>query len=181
LAQSVSLTFPLNNHLKMKPKILLLTGAAVATFTLPLSLSAQTTPHKASSPSPSASPAASAAEMESPAKHAGRPVPFHGMVSAVDQDAKTFTISGKETSRVFKVTDKTAITKSGKPATITDITENEEVSGSYWKHPDGTLEAKKVKIGPRKKKEEMTSPAASPMATASPKASPKTTSTPKPY
>src|SRR6266576_2870656 len=77
-----------------------------------------------------------------------RPVPFHGMISAVDQNAKTFTITGKKESRVFKVTDKTSISKSGKAATMKDITENEEASGSYWKNADGTLEAKTVKLGP---------------------------------
>jgi len=55
----------------------------------------------------------------------------------------------KKESRVFKVTDKTSISKSGKTATMKDITENEEASGSYWKNPDGTLEAKTVKLGRR--------------------------------
>jgi hypothetical protein len=164
----------------MKPKTLLLIGAAVVSLALPFLLSAQTTPGKATSPSMSPSPAATAAATTSPAKGAGRPLPFHGMVSAVDQTAMTFTIAGKETSRVFKVTDRTAITKGGNVGTITDITENAEVSGSYWKQPDGTLEAKKVKIGPAKGKKSMAAEAASPTATASPKGSPKTTGSPKP-
>jgi hypothetical protein len=33
-----------------------------------------------------------------------------------------------------------------------DIAENEEVSGSYWKNADGSLEAQTVKIGPVKEK-----------------------------
>jgi hypothetical protein len=33
-----------------------------------------------------------------------------------------------------------------------DIAENEEVSGSYWKNANDSLEAKTVKIGPVKKK-----------------------------
>jgi len=33
-----------------------------------------------------------------------------------------------------------------------DIAENEEVSGSYWKNTDGSLEAKTLKIGPVKEK-----------------------------
>jgi hypothetical protein len=73
------------------------------------------------------------------------------MVSAVDQKAKTFTIAGKQNSRAFKVTDKTTITKSGNVASMTDIVENEEVSGSYWKRADGTVEAKAVKLGPMEK------------------------------
>jgi hypothetical protein len=31
-----------------------------------------------------------------------------------------------------------------------DIAENEEVSGSYWKNADASLEGKTVKIGPVK-------------------------------
>jgi hypothetical protein len=98
------------------------------------------------------------------------------MVSATDQTAKTFTITGKETSRVFKVTDNTKITKAGQPAALADITENVEVSGSYWKD---TMEAKTVKIGPmvqKKATDEGKKPktSASPSASASPVASPKT-------
>jgi hypothetical protein len=69
------------------------------------------------------------------------------MISAVDQNAKTFTITGKEKSRVFKITAQTKLTKAGKPATMADIVENQEVSGAAWQKPDGTLEAKLVKLG----------------------------------
>jgi hypothetical protein len=126
----------------------------------------------------STSVTASAAEKKSPSPHAtvspavsptARPLPFHGMVSAVDQKAKTFIIAGKGTPHVFKVSDKTVITKSGKTATVKDIAENQEVSGSYWKNPDGTSEAKTVKLGPMEKaKTTAASPAASPKASASP-------------
>ena len=88
----------------------------------------------------------------SPAKSGNRPIPFHGMVSAVDQTKKTFTISGKDATRVFKVTEKTRILKGAATATMKDMVENEEVSGAYWKNPDGTLEAKMVKLGPTQKK-----------------------------
>jgi hypothetical protein len=96
------------------------------------------------------------------------------MISAVDQNAKTFTIAGKKTSRVFKVTDKTTITKGENTAGMQDITENEEASGSYYKDADGSLEAKMVKLGPMSAsekgkegaKKKSASPAAS--ATASP-------------
>lgn len=105
-----------------------------------------------------------------------RPFPFHGMVSAVDQNAKTFTINGKEASRVFKITDNTKVTKAGNAATVADITDRTEISGSYWKHEDGSLEAKAVKIGPvsekKAKKKEKTggseSPASSPIASPKP-------------
>ena len=88
------------------------------------------------------------------------------MVSGVDQKNKTFTISGKEATRVFTVTDKTNILKGAAKSTMKDIVENEEVSGAYWKNPDGTLEAKIVKLGPTEKK------------TVTP--APKTSATPKP-
>src|SRR5256714_8195832 len=134
----------------MKSKIFLISAVAIAPLLLSLALSAQT-------PSPVGS--------TSPAKQTNRPIPFHGMVSGVDQTNKTFTISGKEATRVFKVTDKTNILKGAAKGTMKDIVDNEEVSGAYWKNPDGTLEAKIVKLGPTEKK------------TATP--APKTSATPK--
>ncbi len=91
------------------------------------------------------------------------------MISAADQSAKTFTIAGKEKSRVFKITDKTVITKDGNPATMSDIMEKEEARGQYWKTADGSLEAKSVKLGAKpekakkgsKKEKESASPAPS--------------------
>ena len=135
-----------------------------------LALGALGAEEKSSSPSPAAKSMASSEA----AKSGARPFPFHGMVSAVDQTAKTFTIAGKGSSRIFKVTDKTAVTKAGKPATMTDITENVEVSGSYWKAADGSLEAKTVKVGPMKEKAKGEKAAkSSPSPAASPSASPK--------
>lgn len=127
----------------MKLRLSLFSVAAIATCTF-----AQTSP----------SPTATAAGL----KQSTRPLPFHGMISAVDQQAKTFTTTSKENSRVFKITDKTKITKAGKTATIAEITGNQEVSGSYWQRADGTLEAKNVKLGPAKIKAASPSPSASP-------------------
>jgi hypothetical protein len=79
----------------------------IASLALPTLLNAQTTPKTSSSPSTSPKTAASPAA--SPAKQSTRPIPFHGMISAVDQGTKTFTITGKKESRVFKITDKTSI------------------------------------------------------------------------
>ena len=121
----------------MKSKIFLISAVVIASLLLSLPLSAQT-------PSPVGS--------TSPAKQTNRPIPFHGMVSGVDQKNKTFTISGKEATRVFKVTDKTNIMKGAATVTMKDIVDNEEVSGAYWKNPDGSLEAKFVKLGPMEKK-----------------------------
>ena len=100
---------------------------------------------KAASPAPSATPAASASA--SPAAKAPRAIPFRGTASAVDQSAKTFAVAGKETSRTFKVTDKTTITKDGEASTFADLADDTKVTGSYWKQTDGTLELKSLKIG----------------------------------
>jgi hypothetical protein len=101
-------------------------------------------------PTPTASPAAKAtpSDSTSPAAKTDRPIPFHGMISSVDTKSKTFTIAGKGQSRVFKITDKTVITKSGAVANIKDVREKQEVHGSYWKRADGILEAKSIKLGP---------------------------------
>ena len=94
------------------------------------------------------------------------------MVLAVDQKNKTFTISGKEATRVFKVTNKTQILKGAATAAMKDIVDNEEVSGSYWRNNDGSLEAKVVKLGPMEKK------MASPAAKATPATPPSASATP---
>ncbi|HET7227747.1 MAG TPA: hypothetical protein VFJ55_03825 [Chthoniobacterales bacterium] len=96
---------------------------------------------------------------------------------------KTFTIAGKDTSRVLKITDKTIITKSGQPATMKEVVANEEVRGSYYKMADGSMEAKVLKLGPlteaekaereaRKAKREEKRAAASAAATTALSASP---------
>jgi hypothetical protein len=159
----------------MKNKTSLVVSACLAGL-ICLPLCASGAEKKSSSPAPSAAPAAKSASSPEAAKSSVRPVPFHGMVSAVDQTAKTFTIAGKTSSRVFKVTDKTAVTKAGQPATMSDIAENVEVSGAYWKAADGSLEAKTVKVGPMSKEKTKgekaakgsASPAASPAASAKP-------------
>jgi hypothetical protein len=79
-------------------------------------------------------------------------VPYHGVISAVDKNAKTFTIEGRSKSSVLKIIDGTPITKNGETATIDDINKDDEVSGSYLKDSDGTLLARTVKIGPVKRK-----------------------------
>ena len=120
----------------MKTKFYLAGGVCAASLAFCMPLNAQL--------SPATSPKATA-----PAKKAARPLPFHGNISAVDQNAKTFTVGGKQGSRVFKVTENTTITKAGAAATMTDIVENEKARGTYLKNADGTLEAKTVKIGPK--------------------------------
>jgi len=160
----------------MKNKSHFIIGAYIAALAFSAPLAAQTMARKSDSPSPS--PSASASPAASPSKPSPRSNPFHGMASAVDQNGKTFTIAGKEKSRVFKVTDKTTVTKGGNAATIKDIAHNEEVSGSYWKNADGSLEAKTVKIGPVKEKKSEESKKAK--TSASPSGSPAISPAPPP-
>src|SRR6267143_4145856 len=86
--------------------------------------------------------------LKADALHFRLATPFKGIIAAVDDKAKTFTIAGKETSHSLKITDKTIITRGGQPATMKDVVSNEEVRGSYYKMPDGSMEAKIVKLGP---------------------------------
>src|ERR1041385_4181349 len=97
------------------------------------------------SPSPDAENSATSI-VDSSAGSKMRATPFRGMIASVDDKAKTFTIAGKDTSRVLKITDKTIITKAGQPATMKEVVANEEVRGSYYKMPDGSMEAKTVKL-----------------------------------
>src|SRR2546430_4891065 len=116
----------------MNTKTLSVTAAAISCVFLSLSSLAAQTPTSSTSPG----------------KQANRPIPFHGMVAAVDQKNKTFTISGKAATRVFKITDKTTILKGAGAGSMKDIVDNEEVSGAYWSNPDGSLQAKIVNPAP---------------------------------
>ena len=143
---------------------------------------------KKTSPSPGASGSVDADASPATAVAPGgkiRATPFKGIIAAVDDKAKTFTIAGKETSHSLKITDKTIITRGGQPATIKDVVSNEEVRGSYYKMPDGSMEAKTVKLGPlteaekaekeaRRAKREEKKASISPTASASPSVSPNT-------
>src|SRR3982074_2588246 len=127
----------------MKNKRNLITACIAAlACSVPIVASAVTkkSPSPTPTPSASASPKATAAPKTNPSSSSAattttdatkaRAIPFRGVISAVDQKAKTFTIAGKEKSRVFKVTDKTVLSKAGKAATLKDAVANEEVRGS---------------------------------------------------
>jgi hypothetical protein len=171
----------------MKHKNFLIISAFFATVVICFPLHTEAAGKKAS-PSPDASSSAAADTSPATAAAAGgkmRATPFKGMIAAVDDKAKTFTIAGKENSRVLKITDKTIITKGGQPATMKDVVANEEVRGSCYKMPDGSMEAKIVKLGPlteaekadkeaRRAKREERKAAISPAASASPSVSPGT-------
>jgi hypothetical protein len=150
--------------------------AAVAVcFPFPIEAAGKT-PDASSSGDANASPATAAA----PGSKV-RATPFKGIIAAVDDKAKTFTIAGKETSHSLKITDKTIITRGGQPATMKDVVSNEEVRGSYYKMPDGSMEAKIVKLGPlteaekeaRRVKREEKKASISPAASATPSVSPR--------
>jgi hypothetical protein len=164
---------PMKNKLQLIPACI---AAALCALSV-AAAAAKTSPSSASSTATSAAVSTKAAP-QATRDRTERAVPFHGMISAADEKAKTFTITGKEKSRVFKVTDKTVLTKAGVTATMTDIAVNEEVRGSYWKAADGSLEARAVKLGPMteaekgasKKRSKKKSPKSE--ATTSPSASP---------
>src|SRR5437868_13507400 len=134
----------------MKHKNFLIIAAFFATVVIGFPLRTEAAPKKAF-PSPDAGNSADADASPATGTTGGgkmRATAFKGMIAAVDDKAKTFTIAGKENSRVLKITDKTIITKSGQPATMKEVVANEEVRGSYYKMPDGSMEAKIVKLGP---------------------------------
>jgi hypothetical protein len=127
----------------MKYKSELIVAACVAALAFgPASLSAAG--KKKSEASASGSPAEAMTSATAPP---AKVVPFHGTVSEVDQAAKTFTIAGKTKSRVFKLTDRSVIMKGSTTGSMSDIAQNDQVGGSYWKMPDGSLEVKTVKVG----------------------------------
>lgn len=138
----------------MKTKLKYVCATIMLAVVTSVLLNAQTTPQVTSSPQ------ASAKKSLKQYLH-GQLVPYHGIISAVDKNAKTFTIEGRRQSRVLKIIEGTSITKGQQPASIDDINNNDEVSGAYFKDSDGTLVARSIKIGPIKRR-------ATPTPTASP-------------
>lgn len=74
--------------------------------------------------------------------------PFRGTLKAVDQDALTLILAGKERDRVIHITSQTRFTKEGKPAVLADAVPGEEVAGSARKEADGRTVAVSVRFGP---------------------------------
>lgn len=80
-----------------------------------------------------------------------RPQGIVGIISAVDHDRKTFTVISRTATRVFKVIQKTKILRDGKPATMSDIIENEKANGLAVEDADGSFETIILELGdPRK-------------------------------
>lgn len=80
---------------------------------------------------------------------------FTGKAVAVDKAAKTVKLSG-EKGRTLQVTATTKIIKDGKPATLDDLKDGDDVYGGFKPGADGKLEATTLTIGkpPTKKKDE---------------------------
>ncbi|PAW73556.1 MAG: hypothetical protein B9S33_22405 [Pedosphaera sp. Tous-C6FEB] len=80
---------------------------------------------------------------------------FTGKAVTVDKAAKTVKLSG-EKGRTIQIIATTKIAKDGKPATLEDLKEGDDVFGGYKTGADGKLEATSLSIGkpPAKKKDE---------------------------
>lgn len=113
----------------------------------------------AAAPKESDAPTAIAA---TPAK--ARAFPFRGKIAAVDQEAKTITLRGKEKNRVFQITDKTKIMKGGKPSSLAEARVGDEVGGQAQVAAEGKNEALSLRLGAKSDpnaKEEPSSPQSS--------------------
>lgn len=76
---------------------------------------------------------------------APRAQPFRGKIGSVDKAAKTIKVG----ERTFQVTSDTRIMKAGKPATLEDVAEGEEVGGAYREGDGGKLNLVSLRVGPR--------------------------------
>lgn len=75
--------------------------------------------------------------------------PIRGKLKAVDLEAKTFTLTGAEKDRVFKVDSATEMTRDGKPANLSDAAKGDEVGGLVEKRSGEIPIALKVRFGPK--------------------------------
>jgi hypothetical protein len=104
----------------------------------------------------------------SPSADQPGPNKFYGTVTAIDANAKTFTVD----NQTYAIVPESQITKAAddKPATIADAVVGEPARGSYTKSSDGKLNVTKVRFGKKtngggksggkKNKEGATKPAA---------------------
>jgi hypothetical protein len=93
-------------------------------------------------------------------------VPYHGVVAAVNPDAGTFTLKGKEKERVFRVLAGTRILRDGNAAALGTIRLGEEVRGQATRGGEA-WDAVSVFVGTRPEGE---SKARKPAAAKEPKA-----------
>ncbi len=76
-----------------------------------------------------------------------RPVGFYGKINSIDMSAKSISI-GKDKKRTIYITDKTKITRDGKPAMLDAAKVGDDVGGSY-REVGGKMEAGSLRIGPK--------------------------------
>jgi hypothetical protein len=76
---------------------------------------------------------------------AATPSKFYGTISAVDAQAKTFTIDGQ----TYAIVTASEMTKAadGAAATMSDVTVGETARGTYTTSSDGTMKVTKVRFG----------------------------------
>jgi hypothetical protein len=96
----------------------------------------------ASAPPPDAAPAAPAKTTRT----AG--YPFRGKLKAVSNDARSFTLAGKDRDRVFHVTPDTKFVRNGKVATLAEGVVGEDVAGYARTESGGRAQALTVRFGP---------------------------------
>jgi hypothetical protein len=68
-------------------------------------------------------------------------------LKAVNKEALTFTLAGKEKDRVFHVTPDTKFVRDGKSVALGDGLEGEEVAGYARSETDGKAQALSVRFG----------------------------------
>src|SRR5439155_25626696 len=75
----------------------------------------------------------------------GEPLKFYGTISAIDKDAKTFTVD----NQTFNIVPESHMTKAADDsiATIADAVVGEPARGTYTKSADGKLNVTKVRFG----------------------------------
>ena len=123
----------------MKKLIALYAIIAAALVAAPVGIRAADTHAKGDESSEAGAPAAK--------KH--RHLPFHGKAAAVDTSAKTVKVG----HMVIHINSDTKITNKGKPATLSDITVGEKISGSYEKDDAGKMTAVLIHVGGKAKGE----------------------------
>ena len=117
----------------MKKQIALFALVAAALVAAPSIVRAEDKPAKPEASTNAVPPVAK--------KHGG--TPFRGKVASVDAAAATVSV-GKMT---VHITSETKITKDGKPATLSDITVGEKISGYAKKDEAGKLDATVINLG----------------------------------
>jgi hypothetical protein len=118
-------------------RIAALALVAIAFVLAPQSLRAQTTN--------TSSQKNSAAEKKDAHEKKASSHPFHGILKAVDKNAKTITV-GKVT---YQITSETKFKKHDKPATLDDGVVGEEAAGYLKPDANGKLFASSVRFGPK--------------------------------